>query len=258
MNSNANNRLVAAVSTATLLSTAAPATIAEEWEFYLSPLFLWGQSLDGEATLNGKTAPLDLDFQDDILENLDGAFTFHFEARRGDFGIFTEYQYVSLDPGVGAMLGPLEVNADVEFKEHVFEAGGAWAFINEDDSRMELLLGARYTDQDVDVDLSLAGPGPLPPQDRNITGGDDWWHGIVGLRLIQEINRNWTFVVRGDYGYGGSDNTAANLAFQFDWKFNSWGSLFIGGRYMVYDYEDSDYGFDADRAGPLGGLMIRW
>ena len=76
--------------------------------------------------------------------------------------------------------------------------------------------------------------------------------------MFHELSDNWTFVGRADYGYGGSDNTAGNFAFQFDYRFNDWGSAFIGGRYLTYDYDDSGYAFDADKTGPLAGITIHW
>jgi hypothetical protein len=253
-----NNKRVLLASTLFIV-TAPIAVQAEEWEFAISPLFLWGISIDGDATIDGNTAPLDIDFKDDVLENMEGVFTLHFEGRRGDWGFFTEYQFADLEPDITAELGPFGVNASVSFKENVFEAGGTWAFVNNDATRWELLAGARYTDQDVKVDVRLGGDGPLPIEpELRIKGGDDWWHGIFGVRLVQRLSDSWTFVGRADYGYGGSDNTAANLAFQFDYQFNDWGSVFIGGRYLDYDYDDRSYGFDAAKAGPLAGLTIRW
>ena len=52
-----------------------------EWEFMVTPMFLCGMSIDGDSAIDGNALPLDLDFTDDIMENLDAVFTFHFEAR---------------------------------------------------------------------------------------------------------------------------------------------------------------------------------
>ena len=91
-----------------------------------------------------------------------------------------------------------------------------------------------------------------------MNGGDDWWHGFVGLRVVHALTERWSFIARGDLGYGGSDNSALNLAFQFDYRFRDWGSICFGGRYLSMDYSSSVYGFDAYRLGPLGGLTIHW
>lgn len=80
------------------LLCARPSSHADEWEFQLAPLFLWGISIDGEATIGTKVAPLDLNFIDDVLENLDTVYTVHFEAHKNKLTLFAEYQYVSLDP----------------------------------------------------------------------------------------------------------------------------------------------------------------
>ena len=47
-----------------------------EWEFMIAPLFLWGMSIDGESAIDGNALPLDLDFTDDIMENLDAVFRY--------------------------------------------------------------------------------------------------------------------------------------------------------------------------------------
>lgn len=234
------------------------ATVAAEepdqWEFSLSPLFLWGVSIDGNSTINGQTAPLDLDFGDDILENLEAVYTFHFEARHRNWGLYTEYQFLDLEPGVSGTLGPVAANVDVDFEATMWELGGSWAFKENERTRWELIAGGRYTDQDIKVDVDL--DAPLPSQ--RLKAGDSWWHGFGGLRLSHALSERWTFVGRADYGYGGSDNSAVNLTAFFDWRFKNWGSAFIGARYLSYDYEDSDYGYDATQQGPLAGLTLYW
>lgn len=235
------------------------ATAADEWEFSLSPLFLWGVSIDGDSTINGRTAPLDLDFGDDILENMEAVFTFHFEARKGEWGLFAEYQYLDLEPDPsGGSLGPVSVSADVDFESTMWELGGTWAFSENDRTRWELLGGARYTDQDIKVDIDISAPPPGEEPSQRLKGGDDWWHPFAGVRVFHALSERWSIIGRADYGYGGSDNTAFNAAFMFDWRFKNWGSAFIGARYLNYDYDDDSYGYDAAQQGPLAGLTLHW
>jgi hypothetical protein len=230
----------------------------DEWEFSLSPLFLWGLSLEGDATINGTTAPLDLNFRDDILENLEAVFTLHLEARRGEWSLFAEYQYVDLNPTGSIALGPVTIGADITFKEDMLELGAGWAFSDSGRTRWELIGGARYTDQGLTALIDIQTPLPPIQPGTELRGGDDWWHGFVGVRVLHALSDKWTFSARGDLGYGGSDNSAANFAFQFDYRFRNWGSAFFGGRYLAYDYSSSSYGYDAGKAGPLAGLTIHW
>lgn len=241
------------------LASAGHAGASDDWEFGLSPLFLWGKSVDGDSSINGKTAPVDLDFRDDILENMEAVFTVHFEARRGDWAFFTEYQYVDLEPNIQAKTGPISINANVTFKEKYAELGGAWTFSRENRTRWELLAGGRYTDQNIKVVIKPSGPGDMADlPEGKIRGGDDWVTPFVGVRVFHSLGERWTFIGRADYGYGGSDNTVGNVALQFDYRFNDWGSVFIGGRYMKYDYDDDSYSFKADETGPLAGLTVHW
>ncbi len=231
---------------------------AEEWEFMIAPLFLWAQGIEGSSTINGNEAPLDLDFKDDVLENLEMAFSVHFEARKGDWTFFTEYNYVDLNPDVEASQGPLTFGADVTFKEHLFEAGGAWAINESDATRWELLFGGRYIDQEIKANLEISGPLPPELPGKRFNGGDDWAQGFAGMRVLHALSDRWLFTGRLDYGFGGSDNSAVNFLFKFDYRFNDWGAAFIGGKFMTIDYEERSYGFDADRAGPVMGIAIHW
>ena len=244
-----------------LSCVSATAQELQEWDFALSPLFLWGVSLDGDSSINGNVAPLELEFSDDILENMEAVFTVHFEARRGDWGVFTEYQYIDLEPGTEAKVGPLSADVEIDFEETMFELGGTWAFVNRQDLRWELLAGARYTDQDLKTDIDLTSPGPGAQQTLKLEGGDSSWHGIAGVRVTYGLSDRWSFIGRTDVGYGGSDNKAFNVDFMFNYRLNDWGSAFFGARHLWYDYEEGNqtgYAFDAKKQGPLAGITIHW
>lgn len=230
----------------------------DAWEFALSPLFLWGVSLEGDSTINGQSAPLDLEFRDDILENMEGVFTLHFEARKEDWSLFAEYQYIDLNPTAEAQAGPLAVAADITFKEDLLELGAGWAFSDNGRTRWELIGGGRYTDQGITVALDVDTPVPPIEGSNTFRGGDDWWQGFAGVRVAHALSDRWTFIGRADLGYGGSDNSSYNVTFQFDYRFRDWGSAFFGARYLSYDYDSSVYGFDAVKTGPLAGLTIHW
>jgi hypothetical protein len=218
-------------------------------------------SIDGDATLGTTTAPLELDFVDDVFENLDAVFTLHFEARNDELTYFAEIQYVNLQPSLAE--GPIA--ADIEFENTQAELGVGWAFADNNVTRWEMLLGLRYIDQEVDVDGSLNlppppdGPGSIPIA---IGGGDDWYHPFLGLRVARKLTTNWTVLGRGDFGYSSSDNQALNLSFMFDYRFKNWGSAFVGYRYMEVDYDegsgDDRYAYDAIQQGPLLGINLHW
>lgn len=227
----------------------------DSWEFSLSPLFIWGMSIDGDTQAGGAVMPLDLSFKDDLFDNMTAAFTLHLEARKGRWTAFAEYQGSRIEPT--ASLGPLSV--DVEFTSQMGELGASYAVWEGAGVRWELLAGARYTNQDIDVETQLTlPPGPVP---INISSGDDWWDGFVGGRALVSLGENWGFVGRADVGGGGSDSVL-NASFLFDWRFKQWGSAMVGYRWMKFDYQSGSgadlYAYDAVQQGPLLGITFHW
>lgn len=233
----------------------------DDWEFALSPLFLWGMGINGESTIGNATAPLDIGF-DDVWNNLEAVFTLHFEARKDKWGVFAEYQYASLGPEANVSIGPVNVDADIGFKNTMVELGVAYAFRETQNTRWEVLGGIRYTDQDIDVDATLTFPPPVNEQNIKMDGGDNWTHALIGSRFFGTMSDEWTFIARTDVGYGGSDNKAFNAVVMFDYRFKNWGSAFVGYRYLNYDYDNNKaedvYGFNGYQTGPLAGLTIHW
>jgi hypothetical protein len=239
-------------------------TAADEWEFAVSPMFLWGVSIDGDATIGGTTAPLDLDFRDDILENVEAVFSLHADARKGKWALLTEVQYAELEPTVKISqdMPPASVKNEINFTITMIELGAGYAVVETAKSRWELIGGARYNRHELEMDVGLNPPvGPPIELDEDVD--EDWWQGFAGGRLFYSLTDTWTFIGRGDYGYGDSDNTAVNASLSFDYRFNDWGSVLVGYRYMNFDYDngrsgDNHYAYDATQQGPLVALRIYW
>ena len=224
-------------------------TTDDEWQFTLSPLFLWGMNVDGSAQIGPVEAPVGVNF-DDVLENMNGVFTVHFEAKKRDWTFFAEYQYVDLQPSFDTPVGPI---ADLDLTVQMGELGVAYRVATFKTTDVELLAGARYSRQDIEIDFD---PGP-----EVIDTNESWWDGFFGLRVFAPINDKWTFIGRGDIGAGGSD-FVWNIAAIVDYRFRDWGSVFFGYRWLDYDYDSGSgkdrYAYDAMQQGPLAGLSFHW
>ncbi|MEH6581645.1 MAG: DUF481 domain-containing protein [Halioglobus sp.] len=229
------------------------------WEFSVAPLYLWGKSINGTSSIAGMEAPLEVDFKDDALENLEAAFAIHFEAKKENLTLFAEYNYAKLDPTSEMSLGPISISADIEFEDLMFELGAAYTFADSGSTQWEVLGGVRYLDQEINVELDT----PIPELPTNIGGEDDWWHPFGGLRVTTAISENWKFVGRADAGYRDSDNKAYHLSATFDYRFRDWGSFFAGYRHLYTDYDNGKsgldgYAVDTDQGGPIVGLNFYW
>ncbi len=222
----------------------------DEWQFTLAPLFLWGMNIDGDASIGPATAPLELNFKDDVFENLGAVFTVHFEAKKNDLALFAEYQYVNLDPSSSIPNGP---TIDIDFTIQAAEFGAGYRVVTWGNTDVEPIIGVRWAYQDLEATPS-GGP-------TLVDSGDDWWDAFAGVRLWTHFNDRWTLISRGDIGAGGSD-FVWNLSFIVDYQVKNWVSVFFGYRWMDYDYDSGSgkerYAYDALQQGPLAGLSFRW
>lgn len=253
------NQVTRCTATLLLLVLPAHALAKEGWQFSVAPLYLWAKNVEGSSAVGGREAPLELDFRDDILDNLDSAFTINFEARKDNLALYAQYNYARLDPTTVTTIGPVDIQTDVEFEDILWEAGAVWAFAEHGDSTWELLGAIRYAEQDLDIEISRSGgPGILPIPNK-VSAGDEWWQGVAGLRYTFRVTERWSWRLRGDYGYGDSDNTSLHGIVLLDYRFTGWGSFFGGYRYLQTDYDNGrnglgGYAFDGDQQGPILGL----
>lgn len=229
---------------------AAPERNSDEWQFALAPLFLWGMNIDGSAQIGPVSAPLQLDFQDDVLENLGAVFTIHFEANKNDLALFAEYQYVSLEPTTSVPNGP---SVDIDFKIQAAEFGAGYRVTTLGNTDVEPIIGARWAYQDLATQVQ-GGPSLV---DSN----ENWWDVFGGVRFWTHFTDSVTLISRGDIGAGGSD-FVWNVSFILDYQFKKWGSAFMGYRWMDYDYDSGSgmnrYAYDALQQGPLAGISFYW
>ena len=206
--------------------------------------------LNGSSTIGPSTLPLELSFND-VLSNMDMVFTVHFEAQKNNLTLFTEIQYVDLEPDT--RMGPVKVNID--FKDIMAELGAAYRVAGDEKTDWEVLGGARYFEQDIEVDIGNIGP--------KIKSDNNWWNGFIGGRVKHQLSENWMFEGRVDYGQGSSSNYSTNAVFFFDYTFNEWGSAFVGYKYMKIKYDNGRsglnyYNYTAEQQGPLAGLNIKF
>ena len=62
------------------LTLAAQRSQAQGWDYDLG-IYLWALGMDGTMTVRGQEAPVDVGFSD-IVDNLEMAFSTHFEANK--------------------------------------------------------------------------------------------------------------------------------------------------------------------------------
>ncbi len=219
----------------------------KDWSFELSPMYLWAVSIDGDQTVKGEKTDLDMDWWDDVFDNLNGAFIVNFQGMyQQRWGFLTDLNYIVLEFDDG--------DIEVDYTITIFELGGFYRFY-QGEHAIDGLGGLRYTKMDVDLDF----PGPLPDVDQD----KDWVDPFIGARWQWHFADKWRLNLRTDVGgfAVGSDvtwNAVGLIDFQ-PWQYVG---LFAGYRVLYQDYSDgrgsNKFAYDATTHGPILGFNFKW
>ncbi len=122
-----------------------------------------------------------------------------------------------------------------------------------DKTKWEALAGLRYTSQDNHTKVNGISVVDVT---------ENWTDFFIGTRNYTKLSEKWAFIGRADIGAGGSD-MIWNVALMADYRVNEWCSVFIGYKWMDYDYDNGKtgadtYTYDVLQQGPLLGLNIHW
>jgi hypothetical protein len=216
----------------------------DEWQFQIAPLYLWAMNLDGTMQLGGgPEGAFEVNFKD-AFDNLETAFTVHFEASKGRWGLLADVSYLNLK-GDQPIPGPGET-AEVRVKNLIFEAAGGYELAN----RFWIIAGLRYFKLDPTVTFQLH---------PEIDVSTSWTDGFAGVIWRPKLGDRWTFFTRFDIGAGGSD-LVWNASAVIDYRLATWAAVFAGYRHMDYDYSSNDsvLKYDVAMSGPVAAFRFFW
>ncbi len=249
-------------------STFAPAVAAEEkpdeqsgWEFHVAP-YLWAISMNGDATVKGQEADVDVSFSD-IWDELNFAFMMEYEARKGRWGLWGNTIYADLGNSNGNV-GGLEIEPTVNALWQGaggFYRLGTWDLADESGKNtpsvtVDTYFGARYTYLDLRLDIKGSD---------NVDGDKQWVEPLVGVRTRWDLSERWTINLTGDIGgvAFGSDfawDALGLMGYRFDLFGEKDAQAFGGYRALSQDYTDGSgddkFEWDVTLYGPVLGLVV--
>ena len=271
-----NKVLLILVIVAFILAALTPSVTAEEkpaesaWQFHVAP-YLWAISMDGNVTVKGLEADLDLSFSD-IWDELNFAFMMEYEARKGNWGFWGNTIYANL--GKSNISGPRGLtNIDPTVKSLWQGLGGfyrlgTWDLADAPGKKtpsvtVDTYFGARYTW----LELKLDFDGIFQNRVNNVSQDKSWVEPLVGARTIWNLSERWTATLAGDVG---------GVAFGSDFAWDAFGLIgyrfglfgeknaqaFAGYRALSQDYTDGSdrdkFQWDVTLYGPVLGLAVRF
>jgi len=234
---------------AVAVGTAAPAgaqSQSDEWQFQIAPLYLWAISMDGTMTVRDRfDQDFGVDFKD-AFDNLEGAFTVHFEAGKGRWGLLADMTYLNI-AGSQDISTP-GGSADIDVETLILEGAGGYSFAE----NWWVIAGVRYFKIDTGIGFQL----DIAPEIR-VT--ESWTDLFAGVMWRPKLGERWTFSGRFDIGAGGSD-LVWNAHAIIDYRLGKWAAILFGYRHLDYDYTNQNAGivYDASMSGPLFAFRFFW
>ncbi len=135
------------------LAVTVNAEESKNWEFKLAPFYLWAVNMDGDMTLQGNTVPLTIDF-DQIVDNLEGLFTVHFEGmHKSNWGFLADISYININD-TQTSPGP---TMNIDFTTVMTELAGVYQMNLGADS-VDFFGGIRYYKLEAEIDVVGAPP----------------------------------------------------------------------------------------------------
>lgn len=189
--------LAAAVS-AVLLTMAGNGFTADpnddSWQFGIT-VPLWAPSIEGDVTVRGRTADVDVGF-DDLKDHLDAALSLGIELRKRSYGFYGDFGYMKFSADASGANG---ASGDADLKFIVGNAGGFFRLADtggESPFILEMTAGLRYWY--VGTELELTGPLGIVEVDS----GDikRLYDPVVGLRLTEYLTTKLHLDLAGDVG----------------------------------------------------------
>ena len=209
---------------------------SDEWKFALE-LYLWGASVGGET---GDGSSISVDFND-LIKNLNMAFMGAGAVRKGKWFLLADVIYLDIGDDTTIVPG---VKLDANLTGWVVNSGIGYSLIDTEKGLLLVLGGVRYLN--VDLDLSL---GP-----RKGGGSDSNWDGIIGVKGIYNLTKNWYLWGYADIGTGNSNVTYQGLG-AIGYRFK-WFDLNGGYRYLRWDFDKKDLIEDLYFQGPFAGIKF--
>lgn len=226
-------------------------TTEKDWQFNLTPFYLWGINIDGDIKSGPVTAPVDVSFSD-VFDNLEAAFIVHFESMyKNQWGFLMDVNYLDLESDLAL---PTGISQNVDLNLTLAEFSGIYR-TQHDAHTFDVIFGLRYVEVETTVNI-IGGP-------TLVDGSKDWLDPLLGGRWIWSFADDWSLVTRGDIGgFGVGSDFSFHAIGIVEWQPFQYASFLAGYRALYMDYDEGSgrdhFNYDATVHGPIIGLNFKW
>ncbi|WP_315388787.1 hypothetical protein [uncultured Stenotrophomonas sp.] len=215
----------------------------DDWQLSVVP-YIWGASV--KADVNAPPlAPITVHKSfSDTFQHLDMAAMAIIDARRGRWGILSDFTWV--DTSEDAMVPRVGLPATLETRVATAALMGHYRFIDEARWGLDAIAGARY--------WHLRGKVDVPALGRGVDISRNWVDPVLGVRLGWTLSGRQGITV---WALGSaSDAVRWDLMASYGVRITDHAWLRVGYRYLAMRQVTRYLDFDGAMAGP--GLGLEW
>jgi len=215
--------------------------------------YLWATGQEGKVATLPPAEPAELDISfSDVLEDLELTLMGIVEARKGKIGIFGEVFFVSVSSDIETG-GIFYSGGDYDQDLWGISLGVSYALIQNNESLLEVVVGARFWDLDNELKLDA---GFLPA--AKVSESESWSDAFVGLRGRSGLGEAWYLTGWGMIAVAGDSDSLWDVYAGVGYEYSDSISLTFGYRHQEIDYENGDFLYDIEMSGPVTGLNFRF
>lgn len=231
-----------------LTNTQPVASSESGWEVRAA-LYGWGTMLDGDVTLRGIDAPVDVGF-DEVLDNLDYAVMGVVEIGRGKWSFMADLFFAQL----GTSGSERALDYETQLNQFMGNFTVIYNVIDDPRMRFDVFAGARVNSMDLDLDIQTNRLGTFSG-----SGSKTWVDPVIGARFQQELSDRFFIRALADIGgFGVSSDLTWQALAALGYHITDAASVAIGYRGLGTDYEDGDFGYDVISHGLLLGFEYKF
>ena len=258
---------------AALVAAPAHAQIPEDRWTFQAIVYAYLPDVGGSTAFPERSGSSSINVNtDQILSDLNFTFMGTLEARKGRWGLFTDFIYLDMSGdqngtrnfriGGNQIPASLSANLDLGIKGTLWTLAGEYLAVNDASTTLYVLGGARMLDVKETLSYSLSADiGPFSGPGRSGTSEvkQTYWDAVIGVkgRFAFGERREWSVPFYADVGTGESDLTYMLFA-GLGYQFSSWGSVLGGWRYIDYNFKSSSNIQSLDFNGPMIGVAFNW
>lgn len=246
----------------TITSVAISSSVnAKQWQFELTP-YVWAAANEGSAgayglgsdgNINPPLTDIDINFQD-LIDSTNLGSMLNFAAKKDKWLLITEFTYLEVSENASKSFaipaGNGSAEIDLEISGTVLDVAGGYQFIEKETFQLYGYAGVRY--MDLDTGIGIEAPGDILPSE--ITMGDSWTDGFVGIHTSWQFSDKYSFNTRLVVGGLGEVDEAYMAHIAINHQISESWQLKYFYRYQKVDYKGDGFIYEMEITGPGVGV----